>query len=78
MATSNMTGIPSFSSYTDTRKISEIREDNAALLTFTAPPHLLGKPGIFTAIDGNASLIEDTSQFGIIGSKDWNDGFRGL
>ena len=32
-------------------------------LTFTAPPHLLGKPGIFIAIDGNASLIEDVSEF---------------
>ena len=52
-----------FFSYTDTHKISEIRKDSAVLLTFTAPPHLLGKPGIFIAIDGDASLIDDTSQF---------------
>jgi general stress protein 26 len=52
-----------FFSYADTHKISEIRKDPAVLLTFTAPPHLLGKPGIFIAIDGDAVLIEDTSQF---------------
>jgi general stress protein 26 len=52
-----------FFSYADTRKISDIRKDNAVQLTFTAPPHLLGKPGIFIAIDGNASLIEDVSEF---------------
>jgi general stress protein 26 len=52
-----------FFSYADTRKILEIRKDSAVLLTFTAPPHLLGKPGIFIAIDGDASLIEDISQF---------------
>lgn len=52
-----------FFSYADTRKISEIRKDSAVLLTFTAPPHLLGKPGIFIAIDGDAALIEDVPQF---------------
>lgn len=52
-----------FFSYSDTQKISEIRKDSAVLLTFTAPPHLLGKPGVFIAIDGDALLIKDIAQF---------------
>lgn len=52
-----------FFSYEDTRKISEIRRDTGVALTFTAPPSLLGKPGIFIAVDGEASVIRDKAQF---------------
>jgi general stress protein 26 len=52
-----------FFSYEDTRKISEIRRDSGVTLTFTAPPSLLGKPGIFIAVDGEASLVTDKAQF---------------
>lgn len=52
-----------FFSYEETRKVSEIRRDARVGLTFTAAPSLLGKPGIFLAVDGTASLIRDKSQF---------------
>lgn len=32
-------------------------------LTFTAPPSLLGKPGIFIAVEGVASLVRDKAAF---------------
>jgi general stress protein 26 len=52
-----------FFSYDDTKKVSEIGRDNGVALTFTAAPSVLGKPGIFIAIDGEAKLIRDKSQF---------------
>ena len=59
-----------FFSYENTRKVSDIERDARVGLTFTAPPSLLGKPGIFLAVDGNASLIRDKSQFGAHWVKD--------
>ena len=32
-------------------------------MTFSAPTILLGKPGIFIAVNGQASLIRDKAQF---------------
>lgn len=32
-------------------------------LSFTEPPSLLGKPGIFISIEGNAELIRDKALF---------------
>lgn len=52
-----------FFSYEDTEKVSEISRDSGVALTFTAPPSILGKPGIFIAIDGEASLIRDKALF---------------
>ena len=52
-----------FFSYENTKKVSEIERDTAVTLTFSAPPSLLGKPGIFIAIYGEASLIRDKTQF---------------
>ncbi|MGA1832703.1 pyridoxamine 5'-phosphate oxidase family protein [Rhizobium wenxiniae] len=52
-----------FFSYEQTRKVSDIKRDARVGLTFTAPPSLLGRPGIFLAIDGTASLIRDKAQF---------------
>lgn len=52
-----------FFSYEDTRKVREIVGDRDVALTFTAPPSLLGKPGIFIAVDGEASLFQDKAQF---------------
>jgi general stress protein 26 len=48
-----------FFSFEDTRKISEIRTIADVSLTFTEPPSLLGKPGIFIAVQGTASIIKD-------------------
>lgn len=52
-----------FFSYEDTKKVRDINRDIGVTLTFTAPPSLLGKPGIFVAVDGEADLIRDKSQF---------------
>lgn len=52
-----------FFSYDQTRKIAEIEGAGGVLLTFTAPPSLLGKPGIFIAVEGNASIIRDKAAF---------------
>ncbi len=52
-----------FFSYEDTRKVSEIGRDSDVTLTFTAPPSLLGKPGIFIAVNGEARLVRDKTQF---------------
>lgn len=52
-----------FFSYTDTRKIRELTADPSVSLTLTAPPSLLGKPGIFVAVEGRASLIADKAVF---------------
>ncbi len=48
-----------FFSYEDSRKITEIEGIDTVLLTFTAPPSLLGKPGIFISVEGIASLVRD-------------------
>ncbi|MBB4216554.1 general stress protein 26 [Rhizobium sp. BK212] len=52
-----------FFSYEDSRKITEIEAIDAVSLTFTAPPSLLGKPGIFIAVEGFASLVRDKATF---------------
>ncbi|PDT16055.1 pyridoxamine 5'-phosphate oxidase [Rhizobium sp. J15] len=52
-----------FFSYEETRKIAEIEGNKDVSLTFTAPPSLLGKPGIFIAIEGIASLVRDKAAF---------------
>jgi len=52
-----------FFSYDSTRKIEEIGRNDVVSLTFTEPPNLLGKPGIFMAIDGKASIVRDKTAF---------------
>lgn len=52
-----------FFSYEDTKKVGEIERSRDVALTFTAPPSLLGKPGIFICIKGEASLIRDKAEF---------------
>lgn len=52
-----------FFSYEKTSKVTEIEGNSEVALTFTAPPSLLGKPGIFILINGKASLIRDKAQF---------------
>jgi len=52
-----------FFSYEDTRKIYDLKTNPGLSLTFTAPPGLLGKPGIFVAVEGKAELIRDRQEF---------------
>jgi general stress protein 26 len=59
-----------FFTYDDTSKISEINRDRSVTLTFSEPPSLLGKPGIFISIDGVAEIIRDRSYF----AEHWTNG----
>ncbi|MDR6233591.1 pyridoxamine 5'-phosphate oxidase family protein [Pseudomonas oryzihabitans] len=52
-----------FYAYEDSAKIRDIEQDPAVGLTFTEGKSLLGKPGLFVAIDGRAELIRDKAQF---------------
>ncbi|WP_145007836.1 pyridoxamine 5'-phosphate oxidase family protein [Pseudomonas oryzihabitans] len=52
-----------FYAYEDSAKIRDIEREPAVGLTFTEGKSLLGKPGLFVAIDGRAELIRDQAQF---------------
>ncbi len=52
-----------FYAYEDSAKIRDIEEDPAVGLSFIEGKSLLGKPGLFVAIDGRAELIRDKAQF---------------
>jgi general stress protein 26 len=52
-----------FFSYDDTKKIGQIEAIDDVLLTFTAGSSLFGKPGIFIAVEGTATLIRDKASF---------------
>lgn len=56
-------GVSWFFSYVDTKKVADINRDTGVTLTFTAPPSMLGKPGIFIAVTGEAELIRDKDHF---------------
>ncbi|THV21282.1 pyridoxamine 5'-phosphate oxidase family protein [Peteryoungia ipomoeae] len=65
-----------FFSYMETRKVRELTADPTVSLTFTAPPSLLGKPGIFVAVSGRASLIADKAVFEAHWTKDLDRWFK--
>ncbi|WP_458095596.1 pyridoxamine 5'-phosphate oxidase family protein [Roseomonas sp. WA12] len=46
-----------------THTVGEIRRDPKVGLTFSAGKSLLGKPGIFIAVEGTAELIQDKAAF---------------
>lgn len=52
-----------FFSFEDTRKVAAIVRDPKVALSLSAPPSLLGKPGLFVAIEGEASVIKDKAEF---------------
>lgn len=52
-----------FFSYEDTRKAADIRQTPGVSLTFSKAPSLLGKPGIFIAVQGDALLSKDKTEF---------------
>ena len=52
-----------FYAYEDSAKIRDIEQDPVVGLTFTEGKSLLGKPGLFVAIEGRAELIRDKAQF---------------
>ncbi|MBB3545435.1 pyridoxamine 5'-phosphate oxidase family protein [Rhizobium sp. BK399] len=61
-----------FFSYEATRKIYDLKSNPALSLTFTAPPGLLGKPGIFVSVEGKAELIRVRQEF----EARWTDGLN--
>ncbi|RYE51627.1 MAG: pyridoxamine 5'-phosphate oxidase [Hyphomicrobiales bacterium] len=50
-------------SFEETRKVAAIARDPNVSLSLSAPPSLLGKPGIFVVINGQASIIKDKATF---------------
>jgi general stress protein 26 len=52
-----------FFSYTATNKVAEISRNAQLTLSFSEPSSLLGKPGMFISIEGEASLIRDQARF---------------
>ncbi len=52
-----------FYAYEDSAKIRDIEQDPAVGLSFSEGKSLLGKPGLFVAIEGRAELIRDKAQF---------------
>jgi general stress protein 26 len=52
-----------FFSFEDTRKVADIARDPQVTLAFTEPPSLLGKPGVFISIEGEARISKDKAQF---------------
>lgn len=59
-----------FFAYDNSAKIAEIEADPKVGLSFAAGKGLLGKPGIFIAIEGQATLIRDKAQFEAHWTKD--------
>ncbi|WP_377848674.1 pyridoxamine 5'-phosphate oxidase family protein [Bosea sp. UC22_33] len=52
-----------FFAYDDARFIQDVRANDRVGLTFAGDRSLLGKPGIFIAVEGKASLITDRLAF---------------
>ena len=52
-----------FFSHGDTRAVGDIERDPRVGLTFTGRKGLLGKPGLFVAVEGTAELIRDRAAF---------------
>jgi len=52
-----------FFAYGSSNKVSEIRSDNSVSLTYTGVVGMLGGSPLFITVEGNASLIDDKSQF---------------
>lgn len=52
-----------FFAYDNSDKVHEIEADPRVSLTFAAGKGLLGKPGIFISIEGEATLSRDRSHF---------------
>ena len=50
-------------SYDSARTIADINRDAHVALSFQGSGHLLGKPPLFIAIEGHASLIRDKDRF---------------
>jgi general stress protein 26 len=54
----------------DTRTVTDIQRDSQVGLSLQGKSSLLGKPGIFIAIEGQAELIRDKAQFEAHWNKD--------
>lgn len=59
-----------FFAYAQSRKVVEIRADNAVGLSYTGAVGMLGGPPLFVDVQGIASLIEDKAAFADHWTKD--------
>jgi len=61
-----------FFSFEDTRKVAAIARDPQVSLSLSASPSLLGNPGIFVVINGQASIVKDKAAF----EEHWVEGLE--
>lgn len=59
-----------FFAYLESRKVADIRADEAVSLSYTGAAGMLGGPPLFVAVEGRAALIEDKAQFEAHWTKD--------
>lgn len=59
-----------FFAYASSRKIAEIKADDAVTLNYTGAVGMLGGPPLFVAVEGTASLIDDKASFADHWTKD--------
>ena len=65
-----------FFTYEGARSVADIEGDAQVGLTFTGAAGLLGGPPLFIAVEGNAELIRDKTQFAAHWIKDLDRWFR--
>lgn len=65
-----------FFTYEQARTVSDIQADRKVGLTFTGPAGLLGGPPLFVAVEGDADLIRDRTQFEAHWTKDLDRWFE--
>lgn len=56
-------GVSWFFTYENTRLVRDLSQDRHAELGFSGAKSMLGKPGIFVSVQGDAELIRDKNQF---------------
>jgi general stress protein 26 len=61
-----------FFSFRETGKVADIARNPQVTLSFTEPPSLLGKPGMFISIEGKGEVIDDKTQF----EQHWVSGLK--
>lgn len=66
-----------FFAYANSRKIAEIRAEDAVTLTYTGALGMLGGPPLFVAAEGSATLVEDKAAFVDHWTKDLDRWFPG-
>ena len=60
----------------DTKMVGDIKRDNTVALSLAGNKGLLGKPGLFIAVEGKAELIRDKAAFAAHWTSDLDRWFK--